>query len=161
METIDRETSEISHGENPYVYLWEHNPEAIPASDREQLIQLLTSRRYLIGSAGPELKYSAPLSGYVCQHLWFAIMESLPTATYRAALIRMVQQDPKFKLVEAAGQSGDSSTAIIVGVFSTKHDAEELAIIASSADTIAEKRSAVRHWGDFFGSSPLNCPTTQ
>lgn len=153
IQSLDAQSRTLSHGEEPAAYLWRGGLHTA-VNDRSTLTQLaalLNQRRFRIGDSGPWLGDSAPLTEYVCTHLWIVIAESVPTNRSQQFLADQVSRDPRYVVAQTAvGTVRPDQAAIIVGFFLTHSDANAL------ARELGVPASSVRPWN--FGRFQPSCP---
>jgi hypothetical protein len=149
-QSIDRETLLLSGGHEPTLYVWRGGLTSARRSPTvSQLVNLLTDRKSLLADSGPVLGSYKPLADYVCDHIWYVVGESTTTANADRALQREIAKDPRFRMAEVGERKPNGYSAIRIGFFLSRTDANALASEVGVGDY------QIRRWN--FGQYQPNC----
>lgn len=132
---LDQRAEQLCQCKTPAAYLWRNgarppHAQRAPATDTDGVLALvLRERASLLEAAGPSLAYSSKLSGYVCEHLWFVIGESVHESRAQQRLSELQRGDPRYKGAEIGfpGPRNPEQRPVLVAIFVTHEEAKEVA----------------------------------
>jgi hypothetical protein len=130
VKSLDAQAAKVANNDNPTLAVWSGGLPLPPVKTRSKEsdgieVGLLNSRRYLMGSiTHGMLAASSDLKDYACEHKYYVVGASPPSATADQWLKQ--QTDQRFALTALMASPKTNSKALVVGWFLNKNEANGL-----------------------------------
>jgi hypothetical protein len=161
IKMADAQAASITAPDIPILSVWkpgvlEQNPNRpgyVPVDP--QLIPILNTRRFLMGSVSKSMFESSPaLKSYACGHKWFVIGGTFNVDDPDRWL--KTRKDPRYALTAwVTGPVHPTQRGLVVGWFLTAADADKL---IREIDSVNHNGPFKRQWD--FGFDPKTCDVT-